>query len=391
LAPNMPVPGDGWPGAVHCRDSSPRAVSMRGRVVADLLAGSWRRTPPTANLDRTTVADVSSLLVALGVGSLAWWKLWHSGLAEVADVGMVRRTYRADAIQAALHQHSIRVLVGHLQAEGIEPIVIKGWSTARLYPELALRPYVDVDLVVPPGLGPIAQTMCEGVVCPDHADVLDGATWAASGPHGPQGDLADHPWQAVLERSRLVGLGELQVRVLGPEDHLRLSAVHAFRHGFIRPKWLCDIGLLVESLPDDFDWAYCLAGERRHTEQLLRTLALAHHTLGADLQRCPRGANEVLAWLVSSVLRRWGAPPVVGPGSSILSVLREPNMLRTELYRRWPDPLESTLRLGLGLTGTSRSAAQACDFVWRFGILSAMQRLRRSSAVRLNARANVRE
>jgi len=368
---------------------SPRSATMRGRVVAHLLAGSWRAAPPLVDVDLSTLAEVTSLMGTLGVGGLAWWKLLHSGLGEVADAESARRAYRADAIQAALHLHSIRVLVSRLRAAGIEPIVIKGWSTARLYPEPGLRPYVDLDLVVPPGLGASAETILQddgGVICPDHADVLDASTWTASGPHGPQGDLADHPWEAVRERSRLVALGELRVRVLGPEDHLRLSAVHAFRHGFISPKWLCDIGLLVERLPHDFDWSYCLAGDPRHTEQLLRTLGLAHHTLGADVHSCPGTAKEIPPWLSSSVFRRWGMPRVEGPGPSLLSGWRQPSKVRIELCRRWPDPLESTLRLGLGLTGHSRSAAQVCDFVWRFGILSAIRHLRRKTPLRVPRR-----
>jgi len=191
---------------------------------------------------------------------------------------------------------------------------------------------------------------------PDHPDVLDAATWAAAGPHGPQGDLADHPWESVLERSRLVPLGDLPVRVLGPEDHLRLSAVHAFRHGFVRPKWLCDIGLLMETLREGFDWAYCLAGNGQHTERVLRTLGLAHHLLRADVQDWPPEAIDVPPWLIESVLRRWGTAPMHGPGPSIRLALRHPRMLPVELYRRWPDPLESTLRHNLPLTGHSRLA-----------------------------------
>jgi hypothetical protein len=364
------------------RDVSPRAAVERGRGVARVLAGAWRPTPPPLDVDLDSLVDTEYLMKTLGVGGLTWWKLRHSGLADIDIATHAQRVFRQDAIAAALHQHSIVTFVSRLRAAGIEPIVIKGWSTARLYPNPGLRPYVDVDLVVAPGTAGRAEAILhgeDGTICPDHADVLDAATWEAAGPHGPQGDLADHRWEDILERSQLAALGGLQVRVLGPEDHLRLSAVHAFRHGFIRPKWLCDIGLLVESVPASFDWSYCLDGDRRHTQQLVRTLGLAHQVLRADVRSCPWTARHVPGWLVNSVLRRWGAPPIEGPGPSILSVLRQPTCLRNELYRRWPDPLESTLRLGLGLTGDSRSAAQACDFVWRFGILNAIQRVRRTA------------
>ena len=332
-------------------------------------------------MEAVALADVASLLTTVGAAGLAWWKLRHSTLAEALEAQQLKQAYRRDAIHEALHLQSIRAVVPRLRAGGIDPVLIKGWSMARLYPRPGLRPYVDLDLVVPPGMGVRAETLLQEDLasrCPDHPDVLDAATWAASGPHGLQGDLADHPWEAVVERARLVGLGDLPVRVLGPEDHLRLSAVHAFRHGFVRPKWLCDIGLLMETLPEEFDWAYFLAGNARHTERVVRTLGLAHHVLGADVRRCRPSVTDVPPWLIASVIRRWGTPPVVGPGPSILLALRNPRALRGELYRRWPDPLESTLRLGLPASGNSRFAAQACDFVWRFGVLNAARRLGRS-------------
>jgi hypothetical protein len=347
--------------------------------VASVLSGAWRAVPPRLEVHAGTVAELAPLLQEVGAAGLAWWKVLHSGLGEAPEAEEIRQAYQVDALRAALHLQSIRVVVPRLRAAGIEPVLIKGWGTARLYPKPGLRPYVDLDLVVPPGMGLRAEATLQAdprLSSPDHPDVLDAATWAASGPHGPQGDLVDHPWEAVLERSRLVPLGDLPVRVLGPEDHLRLSAVHAVRHRFSRPAWLCDIGLLMETLPERFDWAYCLAGRGPHTERVVRSLGLAHHLLGADLHDCLPTAIDVPSWLIESVLRRWGTPPHEGPGPSILLALRHPRALPGELFRRWPDPLETTLRHHLPLTGKSRFARQACDFTWRFGVLSTLRRLR---------------
>jgi hypothetical protein len=48
-------------------------------------------------------------------------------------------------------------------------------------------------------------------------------------------DLPDRPWDEVFRRSRLAALGEVAVRVLGPEDQLRLLCLHLARHGIARP------------------------------------------------------------------------------------------------------------------------------------------------------------
>ena len=358
-----------------------RPASMaRGQTVARLLAGAWRLTPPQIDLDLTRVPALNALLVQGGVAGLVWWKLQRASLDAAPEAHALRLAYRQTALESALHQQSIRVLVGCLRAGGIEPLLVKGWSTARLYPRPGLRPYVDIDLVVPPGEGARAAVLVRDLdpaSSPVAPDVLDAATWTAEWDRaGAAGDLADHPWAAIVERSRLVPLGDVPIRVLGFEDHLRLAAVHSVRHRFRRPVWLCDIGLLMETLPEAFDWTYCLSGHAHRTEQLLRSLGLAHQLLGADLQHCPGAAATVPTWLTGSVLRRWGTPLVIGPGPSILQALRHPRTLPGELYRRWPDPLDATLRRGVPLTGGSRVTAQAAEFVWRFGVLASRRWLR---------------
>ena len=37
-----------------------------------------------------------------------------------------------------------------MTATGLQPILIKGWAAARLYPETGLRPYGDIDVCVRP-------------------------------------------------------------------------------------------------------------------------------------------------------------------------------------------------------------------------------------------------
>ena len=53
-------------------------------------------------------------------------------------------------------------MVGHLQAHGIDPVLIKGWAVNRLYPEGIVRPAGDIDLVVPDGEYARAKTLLAG-------------------------------------------------------------------------------------------------------------------------------------------------------------------------------------------------------------------------------------
>ena len=71
---------------------------------------------------------------------------------------------------------------------------------------------------------------------------------------------------------RVIVLPELQVGdelvvavLMNPqetEDQLRQLCLHLLRHGACRPLWLCDVAVMLESLPGDFDWDRCLGGDR---------------------------------------------------------------------------------------------------------------------------------
>lgn len=41
-------------------------------------------------------------------------------------------------------------MLRRLGAAGVEPLLIKGWAIARLYPGAGLRPYTNLDLIVRP-------------------------------------------------------------------------------------------------------------------------------------------------------------------------------------------------------------------------------------------------
>jgi hypothetical protein len=56
--------------------------------------------------------------------------------------------YRLFALQAVLHEQRLTRAFALLRAAGVEAILGKGWAVARLYPDLGLRPYGDIDLYV---------------------------------------------------------------------------------------------------------------------------------------------------------------------------------------------------------------------------------------------------
>ena len=90
----------------------------------------------------------------------------------------------------------------------------------------------------------------------------------------------NEPFDELFARSRVVNLGNEQIRILGLEDQLALSCIHLLKHGAWRPLWLCDVGLIIETLPAYFDWELCL--RKHHTGRLG---SLRHWTCRAFAKR----------------------------------------------------------------------------------------------------------
>ena len=89
---------------------------------------------------------------------------------------------------------------------------------------------------------------------------------------------------------------------------MRILAVHALRHGMVRPLWLVDLAVATECRSADFDWRRCLGPDRRRGEWVVAAITLAHQLLGADVtgSPIPAGTPRIPSWLSSAVLRAWG-------------------------------------------------------------------------------------
>src|SRR5207248_9355203 len=123
-------------------------------------------------------------------------------------------------------------------------------------------------------------------------------------------DLDEGGVEELYARSRLFALGEVEVRVPGAADHLRLLCLHWLRHHAWRPLWLCDIAAALEQRGAEFAWAVALRGTRRQREWITCALALAQQLLGADVSETPIAARarRLPHWLARTVLKQWCLP-----------------------------------------------------------------------------------
>src|SRR4051794_34505538 len=109
------------------------SVLFKGSVVVELLSGAWRVSPPPLHLPASDLEAAVPRLLQAGAAGLAWRRLHRSDAAPAAIVRPLRRAYQYQALQAAVQEQHLAEVVGLVNAAGIEALVVKGWSAARLY------------------------------------------------------------------------------------------------------------------------------------------------------------------------------------------------------------------------------------------------------------------
>lgn len=315
----------------------------KGRLVAFALEGSWRhsRVAPL-ELSSADLDEVTPLLYGSGAAGLGWRRVRESKLNDTDSAALLQQAYRLLALQAAIHEQKIEKVFRLLRAADVEPILIKGWAAAQLYPDNALRPYGDIDLVVLPGQH---QRAVEVLSSPEANDC-----WVDL--HERLAELDDRPLDLVFARSQIAKLNDSEVRVLSYEDQLALLSIHLLKHGAWRPLWLCDVSAAVESLTPDFAWEICLGTNPRRARWITAAIGLAHRLLHADLSAVPMAseANDIPTWLYESVLKQWATPfainqPPMSHPTPMGNYLKRPLGIVTALRERWPNPILATISI----------------------------------------------
>ena len=324
------------------------------------MTGAWRAEPPPVEMDAQSLALITPLLLRSGGGGLGWRQVRGGDLGATEAGAELQQAYRLHCLQAALSEKRIGQILRHLREAGVEPLLIKGWSNARLYPEAGLRPFGDIDLVIRPEHFAIAESVIRRHPDPNFPIDL----------HARAAHYEIRDPEELFARSQIVRLGEVEVRIPGPEDHLRLITLHMLCHGAWRPLWLCDIAAAVEARPREFDWERCLSGNRREADWVACGIGLAGRLLGADLANTPieRRAGRLPGWLVRAVLRRWD----VCEGASlrspfIASLIGQRNLgaLWREMRFRWDRPIQATLDIGAPFNNLPRMPIQVAALCLR--------------------------
>jgi 2-methylcitrate dehydratase PrpD len=327
------------------------AQRLLGRRIAGVLTRSWRPEPPAPDFSAEELESVSDRLFETGAAPLAWWRIKGDAALTSTPIGLqLHDAYRIGILDTAIHERRISDVLARLTEAGIDPIIIKGWDAARLYPVPGLRPCGDIDLCVLPGQIAAAR------------DLVEDLRWDQCQVDLSHKTIDPKTVEHLFGRSAKVKLGSTEIRILAAEDRLRVLSLHLLTHSVSRALWLCDIAAAVEAAPEGFDWDLCLCGNDQERDRVACVVRLAQVVLGADITRAPARVRErqLPSWLVAAVLERW-AQPWPGSRPPLLWSLRPREVIRA-VAARWPDPIASTMYLDKSFNNLPRLPVQAIAF-----------------------------
>jgi hypothetical protein len=338
----------------------------KGNLVAEVLSGSWRSSGiPTLRMTEVELDAVTPLLYDSGTAALGWHRLKETPLRTSASAEVLHQAYRLQSLQSEIHEQKIEKVFRLFRQAGIEGVLAKGWATAGMYSERALRPYGDIDICVRPE----HYKMAEDVLNDPEANDC----WVDL--HKHFSEIDDRTIDQLFARSRSVSLGEEQIRMLGSEDQLALSCIHLLKHGAWRPLWLCDVGVAIESLSATFDWDLCLGSSQTRANWITCAIGLAKRLLRVNTDGLPARLNtEVPSWLIENVLRQWHRPfaifqPPMSHPIPMTDLLRHPSGLLEGLRQRWPNPIIATISVNGEFNNLPRLPYQMANCLSRIGRL----------------------
>jgi hypothetical protein len=308
-------------------------------------------------------------LLESGSAGIVWPRLE----AAAGNLGELERplvyNYLAQVAHNALVETEIARAVTRLRDAGIECVLVKGWAISRLYPTSVVRPAGDIDLWVPPD----DSERATAVLFNDAADPLRiPVDLQFQVPHVATKWVSVSQDELARSTERIEVKG-VYVRVPRLDDHLRMLCFHLLGHGALRPMWLCDIALLMESRGADFDWNRLLGADARLRERVIISLLLAHELLGARIEDTPLAAHvrTLPSWLIPAVLDQWaqGEPDPTETSTAETGAFwqfaQNPHQAVDILRRRFPDPIRATVWRNAPFNDFPRWPHQWSSFVIR--------------------------
>ena len=224
--------------------------------------------------------------------------------------GKLSREYRDRSVRYAIRQitkkNEFLTLLLHLQAQGLDPVVMKGEVIRCLYPKAYYRPSIDDDLLIlPRDLDAFHKALLSEGLEPDEPEVLitdkEGkitATASEVSYHKPGSPLyielhtalfppesdiygdCNRFFNKVMDRTVYIEVEDVRIRTMHPTDHLLYLLLHSYKH-FLHSgfgiRHICDLVFFTRAYGNDeksrVDWEYLYrACESQHIQRFAAAL-----------------------------------------------------------------------------------------------------------------------
>src|SRR6266850_1787629 len=195
-------------------------AARKGSLVARVLAGAWRmESSPTLQISERELDEITPLLYSSGTAALGWRRVSKTPLRDCSSAEVLHQAYRLQSLQSQIHEQKIEKVFSLLRQAQVEAVLAKGWATAGMYAERALRPYGDIDICVRSEDFKLAEDVLSA---PEANDC-----WVDL--HKHFSEIDERTIDELFARSRTVNLGKEQIRLLSLEDQLALSSIHLLK------------------------------------------------------------------------------------------------------------------------------------------------------------------
>jgi hypothetical protein len=208
----------------------------------------------------------------------------------------LREEYRLAGVEHIKVREFTRRILAVCADEGLDIVALRGIAFAELlYPDAAIRPVSDIDLLVRPEEagrleklltiqgyaripGHANQWTNAAVVVDVHTDLVGGDRIAA------RRRAARIDMEAVWEAAVPAVIAGMSVRILGWTDTLLACGLHALKHSCDRMLWFADLAALLHT-PRTVPWDAVIARARRFRLEKPTYYALSYltQTIGAPV------------------------------------------------------------------------------------------------------------
>lgn len=218
--------------------------------------------------------------------------------------------------------------------EGLNPILVKGWAAAQYYPQPFQRHLGDFDLAFSVGDFEKARILKRNLGL--HKVDL----------HLEFRHLDKSDWELLYKNSILKKCGNTEIRILCPEDHLRVLCVHWLTDGGVAKDKLLDILYLIRNRGEQLSWKKVFEGvSERRVIWIQAVIKIAFEEFDNSRQTLPfcQIKNDLPEWFKRTLQKEWNRPERLTP---MHHNLKEPKLFVRQVLKRFPpNPIQAMVHM----------------------------------------------